>query len=122
MCETATQLIAILQALLTPTIGIITAYIAYRQYRDGKVKLDLERYERRLVVYKAVRRFLSDIVQTAKVESEDIRRLRVDSKRTSSTALHPHSTRAISVHFGPPWTSPRLVDGCDLGIMVSRLR
>jgi hypothetical protein len=55
MYENAMQLVTVLQALLKPTIGIVTAYIAWRQYHDGKIKLDLDRYEKRLVAYKAVR-------------------------------------------------------------------
>ena len=79
MYENAMHLVNVLQALLTPTIGAITAYIAWRQYHDGKVKLDLDRYEKRLVAYKAVRAFLSDVVATAQVKTEDIRRLRIET-------------------------------------------
>ena len=83
MYENAMQLVTVLQALLKPTIGIVTAYIAWRQYHDGKIKLDLDRYEKRLVAYQAVRRFLSDIVGTGQVKVEDIRRLRVDTSEMS---------------------------------------
>ena len=79
MYECAMHLVNVLQALLTPTIGAITAYIAWRQYHDDKVKLDLDRYEKRLVAYKAVRAFLSDVVGTAQVKTEDIRRLRIET-------------------------------------------
>jgi hypothetical protein len=79
MYENAMHIVNVLQALLTPTIGAITVYIAWRQHHDSKVKLDLDRYEKRLVVYKAVRAFLSDVTATAQVKTEDIRRLRIDT-------------------------------------------
>jgi hypothetical protein len=79
MYENAMRVVIILQALLTPTIGVITAYVAWRQYHDSKLKLTLDRYEKRLIVYKAVRAYLSDVVATAKVKTEDIRRLRVET-------------------------------------------
>lgn len=83
MYENAMSVVTILQGLLTPMIGVVTAYIAWRQYHDGKVKLDLDRYEKRLVVYRAVRGFLSDAVSTAHVKGEDIRRLRIESSEAS---------------------------------------
>ncbi|OFV99320.1 MAG: hypothetical protein A3F68_06825 [Acidobacteria bacterium RIFCSPLOWO2_12_FULL_54_10] len=50
--------VQILQALLTPLIAIITTYIAYQQWNANKLKLKLERYERRLRVYQEVVKFL----------------------------------------------------------------
>lgn len=38
-------------ALLTPTIAVVTAYIAVQQYRMARAKKELELYDRRLRVY-----------------------------------------------------------------------
>jgi hypothetical protein len=51
-----------LQALLTPTIAIVTTYIAWQQWQGNKVTLRLERYERRLSVYRAVVKFITAVV------------------------------------------------------------
>jgi len=53
----------IFSALLTPTIALIAAYIAYHQYKVNKLRLRHELYERRLRVYKAVQSFLSEILR-----------------------------------------------------------
>jgi hypothetical protein len=44
----------ILQALLTPVIASLTVYIAWQQWQGNKLKLRLDRYERRLRVYENV--------------------------------------------------------------------
>jgi hypothetical protein len=41
-----------LQALLTPLIGVITAYVAYQQYRIRKDERSLVMYDRRLAIFK----------------------------------------------------------------------
>jgi hypothetical protein len=83
MYENAMMIVNLLNALLTPTIAILTANIAWRQYLDGKTRLDLDRYEKRLAVYKAVRTFLSGAVASANVKSRDIMQLRVDTSEAS---------------------------------------
>src|SRR5689334_11606848 len=52
------EVLKISQALLTPIIGIITTYIAWQQWRTNRIKLKLDRYERRLQIYKEVVRFI----------------------------------------------------------------
>ena len=49
--------VAVLGALLTPTIAVITAYVAYQQWRTNKTRLDLDLYDRRLAIYKALEEF-----------------------------------------------------------------
>jgi hypothetical protein len=46
-------------ALLTPTIGITTAWIAIQQYRLAKERMRRELYDRRLAVYRGVIEVLS---------------------------------------------------------------
>ena len=48
----------ILQASLTLLIAIIALYIAYQQWNTNKLKLKFEKYERRLLVYQEVKKFL----------------------------------------------------------------
>lgn len=50
----------VLSALLTPTIAIVTAYIAVQQYRVNKTRLDLDLYDRRLSIFKAVEEFFHE--------------------------------------------------------------
>ncbi len=50
--------ISILQGLLTPLIAIIATYIAYQQWQGNKLKLKMERYERRLRIYQEVIKML----------------------------------------------------------------
>ncbi len=51
----------VLSALLTPTIAVIATYVAYQQWRVNKTKLDLDLYDRRLAIYKAVDVFYGDV-------------------------------------------------------------
>ena len=50
--------IDIFSALLTPTIALVTTYIAIQQYRNNRAKLRHELYDRRVAVYNAVGNFL----------------------------------------------------------------
>jgi hypothetical protein len=52
------NMVALLQGLLTPLIGIIALYIAWQQWKGNQLKLKMERYERRLRVYEEVVKFL----------------------------------------------------------------
>ena|SRR5438132_1589270 len=52
------KVIAILQGLLTPTIGVIAVYIAWQQWQGNKLRLKMDRYERRLRVYQEVVKML----------------------------------------------------------------
>ena len=51
----AVALVPVLSALLTPTIAIITTYIAYEQWRTNRNKLKLDLFDRRFAVYDAMR-------------------------------------------------------------------
>lgn len=51
----------VLSALLTPTIAVIATYVAYQQWRVNKTRLDLDPYDRRLTIYKAVDAFYGDV-------------------------------------------------------------
>jgi hypothetical protein len=50
--------ISIFQALLTPTIGVVAAFVAWQQYRLAKQKHDIDIFNRRMHVYKTTIAFL----------------------------------------------------------------
>jgi hypothetical protein len=47
-----------LSALLTPLIAIITTYIAWQQWKGNQLKLKLDRFDRRLLIYQEVVKML----------------------------------------------------------------
>jgi hypothetical protein len=52
------RVIAILQGLLTPTIAVVTTYIAWQQWKGNQLKLKLDRYDHRLRIYQEVVKML----------------------------------------------------------------
>ena len=70
--NTSENIVNLFSALLTPTIGIITAYIAVQQHRLEKLKSRREIYERRLSVYKAAMGFVGQIFRNGQPSMEDI--------------------------------------------------
>ena len=60
------QLAQILQALLTPVIGIAVVYIAWQQWQANTRKLKLEMYDRRRRIYGEVIAFLSLVLRDFK--------------------------------------------------------
>jgi hypothetical protein len=66
MTETIESWVAIFQALLTPVIGILAAYIAWQQYRIQHRTFSGKMYERRYVVFKAFMSYLADIMREGK--------------------------------------------------------
>lgn len=63
--------IPILQALLTPTIGVIAAYVAWQQYRLAKQKHDIEIFNRRMQVYKVTMVFFVKSEKTYSINEDD---------------------------------------------------
>lgn len=62
--------IPILQALLTPTIGVIAAYVAWQQYRLAKQKHDIDIFNRRMQVYKITMAFLVKCEKTYSINED----------------------------------------------------
>jgi hypothetical protein len=69
----------ILQALLTPVIACITVYIAWQQWQGSKLRLVLDRYERRLRVYQDVVALLLLVQRDFKPEIADLQKFRRDT-------------------------------------------
>jgi hypothetical protein len=67
--------IEVFQALLTPMIGITTAYIAWQQYRLAHDRERHERYDRRLKIFSKAMEFVSDACRTGNVSTEQLHSL-----------------------------------------------
>lgn len=63
---------ACLSALLTPTIAVLGAYIAYRQWRLSQNKLKLDLFDRRFAVYDAARKLLASILTSGKADDKEV--------------------------------------------------
>ena len=65
---TLAYLVEIFSALLTPTIAIVTTYIAIQQWRGEKSRHNLNSYDKRIKAYEEVVRYLTVVQQEANVE------------------------------------------------------
>jgi hypothetical protein len=61
-----------LQALLTPAIAVLTAYIAVMQYLLAKAKYRHELYERHSAVYKAAMTIIARVTERGQAGLEDL--------------------------------------------------
>jgi hypothetical protein len=52
---------AVLQALATPIIAAAGVYIAYQQKRQGDIRLQIERFDRRYAIYLGAKELLASI-------------------------------------------------------------
>jgi hypothetical protein len=69
---TIDEVLRISQGLLTPVIGAVATYIAWQQWRTNQNKLKLDRYERRLQVYKEAVRFISVGISDATYDNNEL--------------------------------------------------
>jgi hypothetical protein len=60
--------IDILAALLTPTIAILGAYIAWQQWRTNRNKLKLDLFDKRFQVFENIKKFIASILTSGRVE------------------------------------------------------
>ena len=70
----------ILSALLTPTIAIIGAFLAYKQWRAAQNKLKMELFEKRYAVYSETKSFILSIIGSGKVDDEHLFKFRSATK------------------------------------------
>jgi hypothetical protein len=71
--------VEIFGALLTPTIAIITTYVAWQQWQIKKSEFNLACYDRRLAVYKALDSFYGEVATAATANYSAVLKLRVDT-------------------------------------------
>jgi hypothetical protein len=69
----------VFKGLLTPLIAIVTAYIAWQQWRTNERKSKLDRYDRRLRIYQRVIEFVGIATQDYKPEPRDVITFRADT-------------------------------------------
>lgn len=62
---------AYVSALLVPTVAVLGAIIAYRQWRTAQNKLKLDLFEKRFAVYDAARNLLASIMTSGKAKDEE---------------------------------------------------
>ena len=79
------------QGLLTPTIAIITTYVAWRQWRATQLKMKMERYDRRLRIYQEARRFILEVTGDLRPAFPLIREFLVAT--TEADFLYPTEVR-----------------------------
>jgi hypothetical protein len=94
--------IEVFQAMLTPVIGITTAYIAWQQYRIAREKARVERYDRRVKIFKETMLFIGCAKTKGNISDEQLhsllrkrQRLNFFSERTFRD-LSPRSTKMES--------------------------
>jgi len=67
------QYIDIFSALLTPVIATVTTYIAVQQYRNNRLKVRHDLYDRRLAVLRATNRFFLSAWQSRGFTWDDLK-------------------------------------------------
>lgn len=68
-----------ISAFLTPLIALIAIYIAWQQWRTNQQKLDLDRYDRRLKIYKEIQTLIGVVNREGNAPFEAIMQLRINS-------------------------------------------
>jgi hypothetical protein len=71
--------ISMLNALTTALVAIITAYIAWQQYRVNHRSLQNLLYERRYVVFKVFMSYFAEIFRDGRVNSKQLIQFRAES-------------------------------------------
>lgn len=79
---------AYLSALLVPTVAVIGAIIAYRQWRTAQNKLKLDLFERRFSVYDAARNLIGSIMTSGKAKNDEIYKF-LSGTREAKWLLNP---------------------------------
>jgi len=59
--------------VIAAVIGATTCYIAYQQYTQNKIQTNIQSYDRRLIIYKAVKGFVREILVSGSTNYESTR-------------------------------------------------
>lgn len=70
-------------ALLVPVIAIVGTVIAVQQYKINKQRLKHELYDRRMVVFKHIKSYLSEIMRDGKVTSDRVMKFNFDTSEAT---------------------------------------
>lgn len=70
----------VLSALLTPTIAVLAAIIAYRQWRTAQNKLKFDLFDRRLAVYDAARSMILSVMTSGKAQGEELQKFVIGTR------------------------------------------
>lgn len=62
--------LTVLSGLLTPVVALLGLYIALRQWFTSRSKLKLDLFDRRLVIYDAVRSYIAAVMASGKTSQE----------------------------------------------------
>ena len=62
--------LTVLSGLLTPVVALLGLYIALRQWFTSRSKLKLDLFDRRLVIYDAVRSYIAGVMTSGKTSQE----------------------------------------------------
>ena len=71
--------IEVFKGLLTPVIAIVTAYIAWQQWKTNERKFKLDRYDRRLRIYQRVIEFIGIACRDFQPEPKDVIRFNAET-------------------------------------------
>jgi hypothetical protein len=66
------RLVRVLSALLTPTIAVITTYIAWQQYQTNQRQYRLALFKKRMVVFNSTMNLIAAVLQAARVELDQL--------------------------------------------------
>jgi hypothetical protein len=69
-CEAT--VLKVMSGLLTPTVAIVGAYIAWRQHKNAQDKLRLDLFDRRFQVYRGVMDLLASIARDGNISDQDL--------------------------------------------------
>ena len=74
------RLVRILAALLTPTIAIVTSYIAYQQYQTNRRQHRLALFEKRMAVFNSTMDLIAAVLQRNRVDLDQLYKLLKDTR------------------------------------------
>ncbi len=117
------QWVDVLAALLTPTIALLGAYIAWQQWQVNRANLKERLFERRMAVFKEAQSFLSEIMRDAKFSEESYWKFTDTCQRARFLFGKPVQDYLLSIRerAGKMKMYQKLLDGVPVGTKRSEL-